>query len=162
MGNKSNTKTDTLWALIMFGVFASCVLLVLLTGAKAYDSLILREEESYSLRTASQYVATRFRQGDSTGAITVSDFGGIDALCLSSDIDGRQFITRVYCHGGYLKELFTAADGDFEPEDGEQLIALEDMSLELSNGVLKAVLTEADGDVSELYLSMRSERKVAR
>jgi len=162
MKHESRTKADALWALLIFGVFASCVLFVLLTGAKVYESLVSRNEESYTLRTASQYVVTRFRQGDSADNIFVSDFCGADALCIKSEIGDRQFVTRVYCYDGHLRELFTEAGGDFSPEDGEELIALENMSLNFSGGLLKAVLTEADGDKTELLLTLRSEREVAK
>ena len=78
--------------LLLFGVFAVCVLIVLLTGAKAYRGLTERDRTAYDRRTCVQYIATKVRQGDVEGGVTVEPFGDTAALCM------RQygFVTRVY------------------------------------------------------------------
>ena len=53
---------DGLIALLLFGVFAVCVLVVLLTGADAYRRLTQRDEAAYDRRVCAQYMATRLRQ----------------------------------------------------------------------------------------------------
>lgn len=50
---------DGLVALLLFGVFAACVLVVLLTGADAYRRLTERDQAAYERRTGVQYIATR-------------------------------------------------------------------------------------------------------
>ena len=67
-------------ALVLFGVFAVCVLSVLLTGADVYHRLTVRDREAYARRTGIQYVATKVRQAQAGSAVAVSDFGGVDAL----------------------------------------------------------------------------------
>lgn len=61
----------------------------------------------------------------------------------------------MYCHDGWLMELFAAEDGDFSPEDGEKLLPAQGIALELDNGLLKVMLTDAAGDVHSLYLNGR-------
>ena len=51
-------RMDGLLALLLFALFAACVLAVLLTGARAYRRLTLRDQASYNTRTCVQYVAT--------------------------------------------------------------------------------------------------------
>ena len=58
-------------ALLLFGVFAVCVLAVLLTGADAYRRLTLRDQAAYDRRTCVQYVATRVRQADAEQCVSV-------------------------------------------------------------------------------------------
>ena len=55
---------DTLAVLLLFGVFAVCVLSVLLTGADAYRRMTERDNRAYDRRTCVQYVVTEFGVAD--------------------------------------------------------------------------------------------------
>ena len=46
----SQHHMDTLAALLLFGIFAACVLTVLLTGADAYGRITDRDSEAYDRR----------------------------------------------------------------------------------------------------------------
>ena len=48
---------DGLAALLLFGIFAVCVLMVLLTGANAYRRLTERDQQAYQRRTCAQYLS---------------------------------------------------------------------------------------------------------
>ena len=111
-----------LLSLLLLLVFAVCVLSVLLTGADTYQTLTRRDQDSYDRRTAAQYLATRVRQADRADGIAVADFQGCDALELTETIDGTPYITRVYCYDGYLRELFSAAEAQMTPADGEKVL----------------------------------------
>ena len=160
MKNESKAKMTSLMALLIFGAFALCVLLVLLTGADIYKKITEREEKSFDARTVLQYISTRFRQGDSLGALAVNDFGGVDALEITQQINGKYYITRVYCFDGYLCELFTNADGDFSPEDGEQLLPLKALEMEMEESCFTVDITYLDGKTSRLILHQRSFEEV--
>ena len=82
---------DGLIALLLFGLFAVCILAVLLTGAKAYRRLTQRDQAAYERRTSVQYIATRVRQADRLGGVTLEPFGDGLALVLP---DGEGFVTR--------------------------------------------------------------------
>lgn len=144
---------DGLAALLLFGVFAACVLAVLLTGAGAYQRLVQRDQQSYERRTCTQYIATRVRQADSLGSVTVEQFGGADALRLE---DGNGYVTRVYCCDGYLMELYTSEDAELSPEDGSKLIMAESMKLSVEDGLLEIAVVSDDGTEEKLCLSLRS------
>lgn len=132
---RKTTKITDLLTLLVFTLFALCVLLVLLSGARVYRNLVARGSESYEARTAVQYIATRVRQGETVG---VENFGGCDALVLREQINGRTYATRVYCHGGYLRELFSAEEARLAPEDGEKVIEAESVSFDLEGRLLTA------------------------
>lgn len=66
-------KITDLSVLLVFGVFALCVAIVLLTGAKAYKTLTDRAEESHAQRVAVRYLTTRFHQAP---RVQVEDFCG--------------------------------------------------------------------------------------
>ena len=142
--------------LLLFGVFAVCVLAVLLTGARAYRGLTQRDQAAFDRRTCVQYIATRVRQGDVVGSVTVEPFGDTTALALAQD---GGLITWLYWYDGYLMELYTFADAELSPMDGDQIMPLESLELSLEDGLLTAEIGSGEGVVDTLRLSLRSERR---
>lgn len=158
---KTGRKVDNLLVLLLFGTFAVCVLSVLLTGADVYQRLSLRDRLSYDQRTAAQYLTTRVRQSDRLDDVRIRDFDGQDALVFTEEIDGAAYETLVYCHGGYLRELFAAVGGQFLPEDGEKVLAAQDLSARQDGQRLTVELTGPSGEVQTLTLYLRSGRGAA-
>ena len=144
---------DGLLALLLFCVFAACILSVLLTGADVYRRLNARDQEAYGRRTSTQYIATKVRQA--AGAVSVAPFGDGDALFLKEDIDGASYITRVYCHDGWLRELFASADEAFDPQDGEKILEAQSLELQLADGLLSVRIVDENGSGTGLTLSLR-------
>ena len=144
---------DGLIALLLFGVFAVCVLAVLLTGASAYQRLTQRDMAAYDSRVCIQYIAARVRQADRDNGVSVEPFGGRDALILTEE---GGYATYVYWHEGYLMELYTSVDGDLAPEDGEKLMASGGLELSLEDGLLTVDITQGTGEQDTLFLSLRS------
>lgn len=156
--NNSNSKhsLSSLMALLLFAVFAVSILSVLLAGTQVYRRITERDAAAYAHRTAVQYLSTKVRQSDASGMVGVEDFCGTDALVLTEDLDGEVFLTRIYCHNGYLYELFSPADLEAMPEDGEQLLPLRSLDLELAQNLLRISLTEENGTPVRFHLTLRS------
>lgn len=163
MKKEQNGKfsVDGVLALVLFGIFALCVLAVLLQGAKAYRQLTERGQASYQQRTAAQYLVTRVRQADAQGAVSVGSLGAVETLELVETIDGTRYVTRVYCWDGQIRELFSAADREFSPADGQCILPASDLDLELNNGLLTAEIVDADGRRTQVSVSLRSGQEVA-
>lgn len=123
--------------LLTFGMFALCILLVLLGSARLYQNLTERDLRSYDARTVTQYLSTRLHQADRENALAVEDFEDTTALCIRETIGKREFITRIYCYDGYLRELFTPVTGKFSPEDGEKLLPAEDLAVSMTDNLLQ-------------------------
>lgn len=145
------TKTTDLLALMVFAIFAVCVLLVLLYGANAYRNLVRSSGERFETRTASQYVTTRIHQAKS---VTVADFDGCDALVIPEEIDGMGYVTRIYCHDGYLRELFSTQHAALSPEDGEKILPAQRFCAAVEDGLLTVTI---DGREVKLYLHAGGE-----
>ena len=142
-------------AALLLCVFALMILSVLLSGAGAYQRLTVRGEENYDSRSSAQYVATKLRQAPSAESVELRTFGGSDCLCITEEIEGAEYITRVYCHDGWIRELFTLAEGDFAPEDGEKILEAEALELSLENALVRVTVT---GDSrSEFFIGLRGE-----
>ena len=144
---------DGLAALLLFVVFAACILVVLLTGADAYRRLTQRDQAAYDRRTAVQYVATRVRQADQLGSIRVEPFGDTDALVLVED---DEYVTRVYCYDGYMMELYASELEPLTPDAGEPIMEVGGLSFSLEDGLLTVTAADPQGKERTLLLSLRS------
>ena len=148
-------RISALGTLAVFVLFALCVLSVLLSGAGAYRRLVQQGSESYALRTCEQYIATRVRQCARGELVSVESFGECCALVLREDVEETEYLTRIYCHEGWLMELFAAADGEFQPEDGEKLLPARELSLSLVDGLLRASVVDEYGVRTEAVFALR-------
>ena len=161
---KQNTNERTVSvvaALLVFGVFAVGVMGVLLSGASAYRRLTGRDSAAFAERTCTQYIATRLRQAPSPQSVDVTQFGGEDALCITQELEGTAYVTRIYCHEGWLMELFSTADGTFTPEDGEKILPLRAMSLTRQGGLITAALTDEAGITRSVTIYLRGGEEAA-
>lgn len=155
---KTQRSITALMGLLVFVLFALCLLLVLLTGANIYSRLSRNSELLYSQRTISQYLTTRVRQAES---VDTGDFGGCDTLIFREEIGSEAYVTRVYCHNGFLQELFTSESAAFSPEDGEKLLEAENLTLETDGSRLEIRITFSGGAERHLTLYPRNGREVS-
>lgn len=130
--------------------------MVLLTGADTYRRLTDKDQAAYDNRTCVQYIATQVRRADSADSVSLTSFGGRDALSLAEIIDGRTYVTLIYLYDGYLTELFCSDIYVMSPEDGERIMELGGLEFSLTDGVLDIVCENSDNTHSELSLTLRS------
>ncbi len=148
-------------ALVLLGVFAAGILTVLLTGANGYRCLVERDAVSYDKRTCVQFLATKVRQAPAPGSVVLSAFGESDSLLIREQIGGAEYWTQIYCHDGWLMELFTVAGAGLAPEDGEKILPAEALELERSGDLLRMEVLGADGGRNAVLLNLRGGEGVA-
>ena len=151
---------DGLITLVLFGVFAACILSVLLTGAEVYRKLTQRDQAAFNRRTGIQYMATKVRQSANASQVRVDgfeDYEDIDCFYYTEQIDGYDYVTQVYCYDGWLMELFTMEGSGAWPEDGEKVLEAQAMDLDLDGDLLTVSITDVDGGISTLTMSLRGE-----
>lgn len=142
-------------ALLLLGIFAVGILSVLLSGASAYRRLTERDRLAYDSRTCVQYLATKLRQVPGPEAVALTGFGEGDGLVISQNINGEEYWVRIYCHEGWLMELFTAAEDGFAPEDGERILEIQSLSIRREDDLLSLEIVDGNGTESTLVLSLR-------
>lgn len=141
-------------ALLLFVVFAACVTIVLLTGAKAYRRITERDRLSANRRACMQYIATKVHQNDFSDSISIENFGGTDALV----INGDDYITRIYCKDGSLTELYTTDGMELSPEDGEKILDIYSLKFKLDKNTLTVTAAETEDAVpASLTLALLSK-----
>lgn len=145
---KKERTISALCAPVLLLVLAAGILTVLLGSAAVYQRLNSRGQESGDRRTAALYLTNRVRQA--SGPVDVMPFGQSDALVIRES----GYITRIYCFDGWLRELYTPAEGDFSPEDGEKVLPLAALALSAEDDLLHISMTDARGnrDTLELFL----------
>lgn len=149
---------DGLIALLLFGVFAACLLVVLLTGAGAYRRLTERDDSVYEERTCAWYIAARVRQAQNPAGIRAEKFGDGDALRIA---DGFGFATWVYCCDGFLMELYADENASMDPQDGEKVMELGGLRVTLEDGLLRVTLSDRRGKESEILLAPGAGKRAA-
>jgi hypothetical protein len=164
--NRKTNSISTLSPLLLFVIFTACILSVLLTGADTYRKFTVRDQINFQKRTTAQYLTTRVRQSDTNGMLFVADFTDStpkslgDTLYLKEQFGDRIFYTRICCHAGYLRELFTQADLDFAPAFGEKILEVTNVSFSIQDQLLTITITYSDNTTDTLQLQLRSNKEV--
>ena len=151
MNNNGHRRITELLALLVFGLFALCVAAVLLTGAKTYQTLTQRGSEASSHRVAVRYMTTRFQQAS---AVRVEDFCGLQSLTIPEETGGKAYITRVYCYEGTIRELFSGANAQVAPVDGEIIMEAEMLTFSQEGNLLAVEIRLPDGSCQQLLLHL--------
>ena len=156
---------EGVFVLLLFGVFAGCLLLVLLMGAQSYKRVADRGAEAYEQRICTQYIATKVRHYDTSGGVAVSGFDlrtpELSTLFLYQNIEGAEYCIRIYYYDGAVRELFTEADQPVTPEDGQEILPAGDLRFTLEDGMLTIHAVEEGGGESRLTLQLRCGEEAA-
>lgn len=156
MSKESRKKSISgIAALLLLALFAGGILAVLLSGAGVYKRLSEENARAYDTRTCAQFMANKLRQAPDTDCVSLGDFGDGDSLTLSQWLDGQEYLTRIYCHDGWLMELFSLADSGLGPGDGEKILPLRQLWIKDLDGLLRIGIEDSDGRQSEFLLCIR-------
>ena len=142
--NESRHMVDVLFVLTLFCVFAVCSILLIAVGAKVYQNTLNSMETHFTSTTSLSYITEKIRQNDYAGRITIEEFGGNDAIVLSTEYNGEEYCTYIYSYAGQLKELFTKKDITLSPEAGRNILEISEFSVsEAENGLFEITLVDA-------------------
>ncbi len=144
----SRTRLAGVVPFLLFAVLAVSVLTVLMTGAEQYGNLTDRDQRTFAQRTAGQYVRTKLRQ--TSGEIAAAEFCGTSAVSIRETVGEFSCVTWIYCHEGWLRELFTLAGEEMPLDAGEKIIEMEALDATLVDGLLHVTLTDGGGNVQTI------------
>ncbi|SFQ36197.1 protein of unknown function [Lachnospiraceae bacterium XBB1006] len=161
---------DSVFVLLLFAVFAGCILLVLLFGASSYESLVRRDNQAYNSRTAVSYIAAKFRHSDEENSIFVGSFSDrkdaskdeISTLYLKFDTDEGNYFTKIYYYDGYIREVLCSDESGLSPEDGNEILKAKGISFLQKGQTVTVRIQNSDNSVNYLSLCARSKQEVAK
>ena len=139
--------------LLLFGVFAVCILVVLLSGTSVYDRLTRRDEAVFDSRSAVQYLATRVHQAENADAVSlrIGEDGGA-VLCIRQAYGDEMYETLLYCREGWLCELFEESGADVDTVAGEKILPVESLAGSFDNGLLTLSIKDENGEQQVVLL----------
>ena len=149
---------DVLAALLLLCAFAMCILSVLMAGTKSYRSLTARDQAAFERTSRALYVSTRIRRAESRGAVSCAEENGFDTIRLTEIIGGEEYVTRIYCCDGWIRELFSRSDLKFDPKAGEKVSEAASFEVTESgaDGRIMTVVIDGGTDEAEtLYFSLQ-------
>ena len=143
---------------LLLGVFAVFSTMLVLIGAQAYRTTTERTEAHDLDRTMYTYMLNTLRGDDAAGTIRLRKENGIDLVAIAYDYGGEIMEKRVYCYGGYLRELLTSTAIEFDPANGEQICEATNFRAELSGDLITIELTGPDGELRTVDAVLRTMR----
>lgn len=144
---------DALFVLFLFALFATMALLVTSYSAVAYKNSARQMEERFNKQTCINYVTAKIRANNEKDKITITDFNGINALCISDSFNGEQYSTYIYQYDGMVRELFANDKADIDPSAGFPLTEASSLSFYFKDGLYRCELTDLDNKTTTFYIS---------
>lgn len=140
---------------LLLGVFAVFAVLLVLFGAKAYQSSVEETTRHNDERILQSIIVNAVLADDAAGAVTAERIDGMEALRIDYDYDGERYIKRLYCHDGALRELFIDEFSDFDPADGEFLCEADALTVAIEDNLITAVVTDQYGTAHTAQAALR-------
>lgn len=155
MYKKSHT-VDSVFVLLVFGLFAVTSLILVLIGANVYRGVVKDTDANNEIRSSLSYVANKVRANDAQGAVTVETKECGNVLTFTSQSEAHTYKTYIYFYNGQLMELFCRAESAFQPQTGTVITALKDFSVQQSGSVLTFFAAGEGQQDLRLQLCLRS------
>ena len=156
-GERSHSVSGA-FVFLLLGVFALFSMFLVLLGAQAYRSGVEQTTEHGQTRVLQAFVRNAVRADDAQGVIRVEEVEGLPVLMFIGDLDGERYVKYIYCYEGELRELFTSAEYDFHPADGERICRAQDFRPVLEDELLTVDMTGEDGTPCTVSIALRGGR----
>ncbi|MBQ4051629.1 MAG: DUF4860 domain-containing protein [Oscillospiraceae bacterium] len=147
-------------AVLLTAVFIFSAAALTAAGARAYLAIQRDIGRTDALRASCAYLTGKVRSCQGEATVT-EDVGVGTVLCLSEELAGEKYLTRIYLLNGMLTENFQPENTPFDPDSGEPLTALVAFDAEKENGLVRFCVTlrEEDGGSREEFSVRAGEGK---
>lgn len=160
IGHSKKHTVDILFILALFGAFIVSALLIVVLGARVYQSTVSHADHSFTSRTSLSYITEKIRQHDEDGSVSVTEVEGRPVLLLTQTYGDTSYYTYLYHYDGCLKEL--TAEDYYQPalSQGQNILPVSSLKMEQINDSLYSFeIADADGNAVSFYVSVYSENK---
>ena len=145
---------ESVFTFLLLGVFAAACLFLTVLGARVYRNGAGAFTQHNTDRILSSYIRSMVRGMDQEGAVTVETVDGVEAVCITEHYASGDYVTRLYCSDGKLREWFSNADHAFIPADGTPICDAAGMTADLSDGLITAQIREKE-DSEPMQVAVR-------
>ena len=140
---------------VLLGLFALMSILLVLYGAQMYRATVSYSEDNNDRRVLASYIRSMVRAEDAADSVRMEEKDSLPVLSLYEDINGTDYVTWIYTHGGMLYEQFTSADRPFVPEHGTPIAEADGLTGQIEDGILSVSLKDPDGEPVDVNVSLR-------
>jgi len=156
-GKRDKSIVDALFLLALFGVFLICALFIVLFGAKIYKNTVKNSDESFIERTCFTYITEKIRQNDNSKGVLIEADGDNSLVKLTKDVNGKEYVTYLYCYDGKLMEYTTTSGNSLNKAAGIDIIELDSMKAEKCTDDLYHFALSGQGVDTDFYVSISSD-----
>lgn len=157
---KSHTKNqhsiDILFVLTLFCTLAISSLTVVYMGSAMYSKTADTMDTTFNIHLVLDYLNEKVHQGNRVNQITIKNLDGLDVLCIQEQYEQNLYTSYIYQDNKQLKELFISSDTPFDKENGEVILTLDTLSLQIENSVLQIYVSDND-KTHTIYVSLLKE-----
>lgn len=151
---KNKHSMDVFFVLCVFLICAISLLSMLFIGARTQQKINHSTEENFQMRTNLLYISNKAKFFHEKGKMSVGNFDGKSALFFEEEIDGIDYVTKVYSHDGYLMELFTEKDMQLDADAGTVITENSFFEVnEIKVGLIEVCIQNSDGKESSVIIS---------
>lgn len=144
-------------SILLLGIFAVGALLLLNVGVRVYKNIALNNAENYKLRTSLSYVATKLRQTDAQGCVSLEERQELPVLVLREMDGDLEMETLIYFYQGSLREVYQMAGANFRPDSGGVIVEAAEFSMTLGeNGMVHMTAKNKNADQQSLQVFLQS------
>ena len=164
MLKKQKPIFDVLFTLVLFSIFATTALLVVVIGVNVYKSTVTGMENNFTARTSLSYIAEKVRQNDVADGVELAEIGteNTPALLLKQTYGETAVETYIYLYNGNLTELLCTAGTPPDPALGQPVLALETFALSLEGSLLTVTAAGPGAEVQSLNLHLQAAGETAK
>ena len=153
MKNKSLHSMDTVFVLILFAVFVITALFISSSGALAYKNAVNQMETRFNRQTCISYITAKIRANNESGKVSIGEFDGINALCITDNFGGEEYVTYIYQCDGMVREMFCSTELSLDPESGSALAEAKALEFSKDGNMFIVTLTGNDDVVTTVYVN---------
>lgn len=143
--------------LAILGSFAIGSLVLANVGIRVYKNIVVNNAKNFQLRTSLSFIATKVRQYEEIGKISVLEKEGTSMLVLQ-EAGEPAYHTMIYYHDGQLKELLQEEGLEYKLQDGFCVTELAGLEIQQpANNMLQFTVQNQDGETETLVMNLRTQ-----
>lgn len=153
MKNNRSHSIDSLFVVILFAVFIFMALLIIGSGASAYKNTAAQMDDRFDRQTCISYITAKIRSNNDADKISIVDFKGTNALCISEVFNEGVYNTYIYLYDGMVRELFTNSETNLGLDAGSALTRASGLSFSYNDGLYEITLTDINDNQTVFYVN---------
>jgi len=136
---------ELLIKLLVYTIMVFCSFLLVIYASSAYRNMIDENNNSENLVVSLNYLKTKVKMSEN---IEVINYKGVDCLVVIYD----KYKNYIYYDNNQLKEVYVINNYEFDLNDGEVIMTLDDYDLEEIGGYINFTV-QIDDEIRKLSVN---------